>query len=145
MAILIHVGVPLSNIDAVQAEIKRCCAETGDIPIGRRFYKDVEEELLVVQLIEDFNVSKHTKVLNQALQQSIILSFQFERTNLITVKSSGPSDIYELMTTFPLQPNDSWFPSIADPQMVYFCTKSTLLTQKQTTWLEKQHLDYQYL
>jgi hypothetical protein len=69
MAILIHVGVSLANFDAVQTEIDRCCSETGDILTGRRIYEDIEEALLVVQLIEDFNISKHTKILNKATQK----------------------------------------------------------------------------
>ncbi len=145
MFLLIHVAVPLANEDAVQSEVGRCCAETGDIPLGRRVYKESGEVLLVVRLVQDYHLSEHVKLLNQALQQQIILSFQSEVTNLVSVRCKPPRSIVESMHDFPLQWNESWFPAIADPHQAYFCTRRMLIGEDQIAWFNRHHFSYQYI
>lgn len=145
MPLLIHVDVPLVNIDMIQSQIQRCCAELGDQLIGRRVYDEFAEVLLVIQLERDKHYYQHVKVLNTALQQRQILSFQSENVNLILVQCHPPQHIRDDMSRFPLQPNESWFPSIADEQTAYLCVQSFLLRWDQENWMEGQHLDYQYI
>lgn len=64
MLVLIHVGVSLGNADTIEEEIKQCCAQTGDHPIGRRVYEEVGEVLLVVLLVRSCHLSTHVQVLN---------------------------------------------------------------------------------
>ncbi|GAC1370689.1 MAG: hypothetical protein NVSMB44_37910 [Ktedonobacteraceae bacterium] len=125
--------------------IENCCSETGDTPIGRRVYDDAHEVLLVVRLVQNYNVSKHTPVLSQALQRNLILSFQIEMTNLVTVQCSTPFNIRNFMQGFPLHPNDSWFPAITSLQQAYVCTRNLILCPDQEHWFERYHLIYKYI
>lgn len=145
MTTLIHIAVPLANEEPVRSTVVNCCSETGDIPIGQRVYKEVSEELLVVRLVQDYNITKHIPILSQALQRKLILSFQIEMTNLVQVQCSAPLNIRSLVQNFPLQPNESWFPAIEPEQVAYICTRSLILQPLQEHWLESHHLDYKYV
>ncbi len=146
MAILIHVAVSLDKADVVETELKRCCADIGDEVLGKRIYDEVEEVLFVVRLYQDNHLSQHIKVLNQYLQSQQLLSFQFEHTNLIRVQGNPiESGIRSAMIEFPLQPNESWFPSITEPQMLYLCTRNILIKPEQAQWLTSHQAAYQYL
>lgn len=145
MTTLIHIAVPITNEELVRGTVVNCCSETGDIPIGQRVYEEVGEELLVVRLVQDYNVAKHIPILSQALQSKLILSFQIEMTNLVRVECSAPLDIRSLVQGFPLQPNESWFPSIESEQIAYLCTRSLILQPSQERWLERYHLEYTYM
>jgi hypothetical protein len=142
MPLLIHVAVAVDNTQSVQSAVNNCCEETGDIPIGRRYYEDVGEMLLVVQLINDLHLSKHVKVLSQALHQRAILSFQFEHTHLVTVHCQPSLRILDVMHDFPLSAGESWFPAIADEQMGYLCTRGEEMKSDQVLWFEEHQLDY---
>ncbi len=145
MTTLIHIAVLVANEELVQNTVANCCSETGDVLIGQRVYKEVGEVLLVVRLMQDYNVTKHIPILSQALQSKLILSLQIEMMNLVRVECSEPLDIRHLVHGFPLQPNESWFPSIESKQMAYICTRSLLLQPSQEHWLEKYHLTYTYV
>ena len=145
MTTLIHIAVLVANEEIVRNTVVNCCSETGDALIGQRVYEEVGEVLLVVRLMEDYNVAKHIPILSQALQRKLILSFQIEMTNLVRVESTAPLNIRHLVQDFPLQPNESWFPSIESDQMAYVCTRSLILQPSQERWIERYHLEYTYM
>src|SRR2546421_13054716 len=103
MFTLIDIGVPAANGEAVQSVIESCCAETGDLLIGRRAYVETEEVLFFVLLMQPIHLSEHLKVLDQALQQAVINSFHPAIYGcMITV--SGPSmESLEDLHGFPLR------------------------------------------
>ncbi len=145
MTTLIHIAVLVANEELVKNTVVNCCSETGDALIGQRVYEEVGEELLVVRLVQDYNVTKHIPILSQALQSKLILSFQIEMINLVRVECPAPLDIRHLIQDFPLQPNESWFPAIESEQTAYICTRGLLLQPSQELWLERHHLDYTYV
>ncbi len=145
MTTIIHIAVPATNEDLVGNTVVNCCSETGDIPIGRRVYEEFGEVLIVVRLIQDYNVSKHVPILSEALQGKLILSFQIEMTNLVAVHCPPPTDIRSFTQNFPLHSSESWFPAIKSPQMAYICTRSLILQPDQESWFERYHLDYKYI
>ncbi len=145
MTALIHIAVSVANEDIVGNTVVNCCSETGDIPIGRRVYEEFDEVLIVVRLVQEYNVSKHIPILSEALQQKLVLSFQIEMTNLVAVQCPPPADIRSFIQDFPLHSSESWFPAIKAPQLAYICTRSLLLQPDQERWFERYHLDYKYI
>jgi hypothetical protein len=144
MTTLIHIAVLITNEELVRNTVVNCCSETGDTLIGQRVYEEVGEVLLVVRLVQNYNVTKHIPILSQALQRELILSFQIEMINLVRVECPAPLDIRHQVQDFPLQPNESWFPAVESEQMAYICTRGLLLQPSQEQWLEGHHLDYTY-
>lgn len=146
MNILIYIAVPIENEQTLCAELKRCCAETGDQLIGHRVYEDVGEVLFVVCLAHQYVLTKHIHILNQALQAQLILSFQPEKAQVMMICSQGnvlaPHNIAALLKGFPLRPSESWFPAIDDSEKAYLCTNTRKLNQQQIAWLESRHLTY---
>jgi len=129
--ILIEVVVPGSLAHQVEPAIEQCCAESGDRLLGRREYQEVNELFLVVQLLQDAHQSKHVPILGQALQNSMISSFNFVQGSLVAVSSP---DILEQIHSFPLSLGDSWVPSARDPNCIYLCLHRPLLTHAQAAW-----------
>lgn len=146
MALLALIAVHLRYVADVQTEIEHYCQETGNDIIGRRVYEEVEEVLIVVQLNKEVRSSTHTLALNNLIHSRLILSCQFENANLILVRSELSQNICDILPQFPLQPNESWFPSISDAQhAAYICTRNVLINFEQSTWLRAYNLSYQYL
>jgi hypothetical protein len=145
MPLLIHIDVPLPNIDLIRPQVEQCCQEVGDRLIGHRIYEDVGEVLLVACLSHDEHFIHHIKLLNAAFHRHLILSFQSEHTNLIRVSCPPPGDIRSIMRGFPLLDSDSWFPAIDDGQIAYVSTHGILLKTGQEQWMEEQGLDYHYV
>ena len=142
MILLIHVAVSEDYAEAVKATLESCCEKTGDILIGQRRYEEVGEVLFVVRLMHNYFLTEHTTVLNQALQQNTILSFQSELTHLIVVECNILHPICEKMQGFPLQANESWFPSSDSAQKAYLCVRKPTLNPLQRMWLELHNLSY---
>ncbi len=142
MILLIHVAVSEEYAEAVKATLESCCEKTGDILIGQRTYDEVGEVLFVVRLMHNYFLTEHTTVLNQALQQNNILSFQSELTHLISIECNSLYPICEKMQGFPLQPNESWFPSSTNSQKAYLCARKPALNPLQRMWLELRNLTY---
>jgi hypothetical protein len=142
MILLIHVAVSEEYAEAVKATLESCCEKTGDILIGQRVYDEVGEVLFVVRLMHNYFLTEHTTVLNQALQQNNILSFQSELTHLISIECTSMYPISEKMQGFPLQANESWFPSSTSSQKAYLCVRKPTLNPLQRMWLELRNLTY---
>ncbi len=143
LVIHIEVTVPLAYVHEVEPFLKQCCAEVGDKLLGRRAYPESDEVLFVVQLTHDANSSKHIAVLQSALQQNIVSSFQFARGSIIELASPL---IIEQMRDFPLLFGDVWIPSLGDPQCVYFLTHKQLMTATQAAWvLNHPEIKWRYL
>ena len=146
MTLLVHVAIPADNAENIQAAFEQCCEKSGDKIIGRRMYEDVGELLLVVRLEQEAHIDKHVPVLVQALQQRIILSYQFEYAQIVTLQCCLPAcDIRDKIRAFPLQSNESWFPAIHDTRMLYICIRSARLHPVQEQWLSEQEIDYRYV
>lgn len=145
MPVLIHVNVPLAYVANIQPSIEQLCQTTGDQVIGRRIYDEVGEVLLVVHLFMGEHLSHHIKFFNGALHNDDILSFQIENIHLLSVECPLPYDIRSPMSGYPLQPDESWFPSIANSQIAYLCTPHMLLKTEQVAWFHDQQITYQYL
>ena len=145
LALLVHVAIPADNAESIQAVFEQCCRGAGDIVIGRRLYEDVGELLLVVLLEQEIHIDKHVPILVQALQQRIILSYQFEYAQLVTLRCNEASDnIRDIMRDFPLQSNESWFPAINDAHIVYLCIRSLSMLPDQESWLHEHKIEYQH-
>ena len=74
--ISIEVVVPRSTVDAVYPVLVQCCAEAGDVLLGRRNDPQTGEVLGTVHLTDDSHVSKHLPILTQALEQKTLLAHQ---------------------------------------------------------------------
>lgn len=130
--ISIEVVIPRSTVDAVYPVLAQCCAEAGDMLLGRREYSPTDEVLGVVHLTDDSHVSKHLPILTQALEQKALLSFQFVQGCLVEVAATG---IGEQMANFPFALGDVLIPSINDELSAYLCLHRRLLTAQQSAWL----------
>jgi hypothetical protein len=60
--ISIEVVMPRSTVDAVYAVLSQCCAQVGDVLLGRRDDSPTGEVLGVVHLTDDTHVSKHLPI-----------------------------------------------------------------------------------
>jgi hypothetical protein len=145
LTLFVEVAVSVKNAATIQAVFEECCEATGDTLIGHRQYDDVGEVLLVVLLAQETHVNKHVPVLIQALQQRIILSYQFERMQLIAIRCCTSDHIHDIMQGFPLHSNESWFPALADPSLVYLCIRGPAMHPGQAHRLNEQEMDYHYL
>lgn len=130
--ILIEIAVPSAYASDVEKVIDQCCAETGDRLLGRRDYPEVEQLFLVVQLRHDIHLSKHVPILSQALQHSMISSFEFTQGNV--VKVSSPT-IFDHICNFPLSLGDSWVPAAHNLHTIYLNIHRSFLSAAQATWL----------
>lgn len=134
--ISIEVVVPSSTVDAVYPVLVQCCAEAGDVLLGRRDYSPTGEVLGVVHLTDDSHVSKHLPILTQALEQKALLSFQFVQGCLVELAAPG---IWEQMANFPFLLGDVLIPSLNDERSAYLCLHRRLLTAQQSAWLLAHH------
>ena len=130
--ISIEVVVPRSTVDAVYPVLAQCCAEAGDVLLGRRDDPQTGEVLGTVHLTNDSHVSKHLPILTQALEQKALLSFQFVQGCLVQVAAPG---IWEQMAHFPFSLGDVFIPSPNDERSAYLCLHRRLLTAQQSAWL----------
>ena len=142
VVIMIEVAVPTSHADDVEKAIDQCCAETGDTLLGRRYYSEVNELFLVVQLLHDVHLSKHIPILSHALQHMLIHSFVL--TQGTVVKVSSP-DILNCICNFPLSSGDSWVPSAHDLHTVYLNIHRPTLNASQSAWLHLQETSWSFL
>jgi hypothetical protein len=130
--ISIEVVMPRSTVDAVYAVLSQCCAQVGDVLLGRRDDSPTGEVLGVVHLTDDTHVSKHLPILTQALEQKALLSFQFVQGCLVKLAAPG---IGEQMAHFPFSRGDVWIPALNGERSVYLCLHRQLLTAQQSAWL----------
>ena len=130
--ISIEVVMPGSAVDAVYPVLSQCCAQGGDVLLGRREDSPTGEVLAVVRLTDDTHVSNHLPILVQALEQRALLSFQFVQGCLVKLAAPG---IGEYMTHFPFSLGDVWIPALNDERSVYLCLHRHLLTAQQAAWL----------
>ena len=145
MALLVHIAVPADNAESIHAVFERCCRDAGDILIGRRLYEDVGELLLVVLLEQEIHADKHVPILVQALQQRIILSYQFEYAYLVTLQCDETAgSMRDIMQDFPLQSNESWFPAINDAHIIFLCIRSRSMLPDQEHWFREHKIAYHY-
>jgi hypothetical protein len=141
--ISIEVVIPSSTVDAVYPVLVQCCAEAGDVLLGRRDYSPTGEVLGVVHLTDDSHVSEHLPILTQALEQKDLLSFQFVQECLVKVAAPG---IWEQMANFPFALGDVLIPSLNDERSAYLCLHRRLLTTQQSAWLlAHREVTYSYL
>jgi hypothetical protein len=141
--ISIEVVVPGSTVDAVYPVLSQCCAEVGDVLLGRRDYSQTGEVLGVVHLTDDSHASKHLTILTQALEQKAILFFQFVQGCLVKLAAPG---IWEQMANFPFSLGDVWIPALNDEQSLYLCLHRQLLTAQQSAWLlARRELTWSYM
>ena len=145
MTILIEIVCSVSQEEPVQATIEAICKETGDLLIGRRVNKETHEVLLVVQLLQTVNVSRHTTALSHALQQGVIASFRYVSSDLVKISFDPSLDLQEQMRDFPLRPDESWFPAIDDAQQAYVCLRRPLMSANQAAWLLKHEVSWVYV
>jgi hypothetical protein len=130
--ISIEVVVPLFAVESVYAVLTQCCAEAGDVLLGRKDDPHTGEVLGVVHLTDDSHVSQHLPILTQALERKAIQSFQFVQGCLVKVVAP---DIGEQIANFPFSLGDIWIPSLTDKGSVYLCLHRRLLTPQQSAWL----------
>ena len=140
--ISIEVVLPRSTVDAVYPLLVQCCAEAGDVLLGRRADPHTGEVLGVVHLTDDRHVSQHLPILTQALEQKTLLSFQFVQGCLVKVTAPG---IGEELATFPFALGDTWICSLNDERSVYLCLHRRLVTAQQAAWLLAQQVTWSYL
>jgi hypothetical protein len=140
--ISIEVVIPRSTVDAVYPLLVQCCAEAGDVLLGRRDDPQTGEVLGTVHLTDDSHVSKHLPILRQALEQKALLSFQFVQGCLVKVTAPG---IGEQMANFPFALGDTWICSLNDERSVYLCLHRRLVTAQQSAWLLAHQVTWSYL
>jgi hypothetical protein len=128
--------MPRSTVDAVYPVLSQCCAQVGDVLLGRRDDSPKGKVLGVVHLTDDTHVSKHLPILTQALEQKAFLSFQFVQGCLVKLAAPG---IGEHMAHFPVSPGDVWIPALNEERSVYLCLHRQLLTAQQSAWLLARH------
>jgi hypothetical protein len=87
--ISIEVVTPGSTVDAVYPVLSQCCAQGGDVLLGRRDDSPTGEVLAVVRLTDDTHVTQHLPILVQALEQGVLLSFQFVQGCLVKLAAPG--------------------------------------------------------
>ena len=140
--ISIEVVIPRSSVEAVYPVLVQCCAEAGDVLLGRRDDPQTREVLAVVHLSDDGHVSTHLPILTQALEQQALLSFQFVQGCLVNVAAPG---IGEQLVHFPFSLGDTWIASLNDERSAYLCLHRRLLTAQQSAWLLSHQVTWSYL
>jgi hypothetical protein len=146
MFTLIDVTVPAANVRAVQAELERCCAVAGDLLIGRRRSDEMDTMQFTILLLQQIHHTQHVAVLDRALQQDTISSFQsanYER--MINLFCDSSFNIEERLLGFPLRSGESCFPDVVDEGHGYLFTRYTLMTPKQTSWLQEREVKWEDL
>lgn len=146
MFTLIAITVMQANAQGVREVLAQCCAETGDFFEGLRYYSEIDEISYFVRLKEGTHLSRHLTVLDQALQQGMIVSFQpalYEHDIRLLCSSSCAID--ELLHEFPLRTGQTWFQALSDRQTAYICTRRSLLQPQQSAWLIEQKIRWEYI
>ncbi|HTK09561.1 MAG TPA: hypothetical protein VL485_20495 [Ktedonobacteraceae bacterium] len=140
--ICIEVAVSRDKAQDVAPVLMQCCAQTGDRLLGGRVDTETEEVVFLVQLTQDPHLSAHLPVLSGALQQGLIVAFQFAQGSVL--KLTAPH-VDEHVHQFPLSFGDSWVPGLQNVEDIYLCIARPLLTARQAAWLhlqENMHWEY---
>jgi hypothetical protein len=143
---MIEIAVLSENAEIVQAEIHRCCTETGDLFLGRRIDEATGEINLFVHLKYRVHLSHHLSVLDIALQRQLILSFLCATYNqMIFVMCDASYGVRGRLPKFPLNLGETWFLLVTDETEGYICTRRPLLSPQQSAWLIQQEIRWRYV
>jgi len=146
MTTLIEIVCSVSQEEAARATIKAFSKETGGLLIGRSVNEQTNEVRLMVQLPHHAaRASRHATALNSTLQEQFITSFRYITSDLVKISFDPSVDLREQMRSFPLRPDESWFPTIDDPHQAYVCLSRPLMLTKQAAWLLEHKVQWAFV
>jgi hypothetical protein len=142
MTVLAEIVGSVAQEKAIQQAVEAFCKAADGELIGRR----VNEKIwLIVRLPQMVDISKNRSPLNQALNKSIIESFQYRNGDLVQITFEHPVNLQEQMETFPLRPHEIWFLALDNPYQVYVCLSKPLMLAKQSAWLLVHPVKWAYV
>jgi hypothetical protein len=81
----------------------------------------------------------------RTIQQYNIASFCSVTRDLVSISFDPAVDPQEQMRDFPLDHDESWFPSIHDPHKVYVRIRGPIMEAKQAAWLLEHKVVWAYV
>jgi hypothetical protein len=78
-------------------------------------------------------------------QEGIRKSLEYVASYRVVVFLDPSVDVEKQMHDFPLQPGESWFPSIDLANRVYVWIDRPLMTPQQSAWLLERALKWEYV
>jgi hypothetical protein len=132
--IYVKIVVPHAYAGGVEAAIKRCCAKTNDVLLGRQCLWEINKWLFLVRIIQEAHLPIHLPVLNNAFVHGVIESFELLQGNVVHMASP---DIVKHIQCFPLTFGDFWISDIDRPSSFFLCFHRLSFAPQQTAWLVK--------
>jgi|SRR5579884_1161693 len=142
MTVLAEIVGPIAQEKAIQTAVEAFCKAVDGELIGRRVN---EKTRFIVRLPHTIDIGKNRTPLNQAFNRHIIESFRYRNGDLVQITFERPVNLQEQMETFPLRPDEIWFPAIDDPSQVYVCLSKPLMLAKQSAWLLVHPVKWAYV
>ena len=143
MGVSVEIVCVLSQKDA-QAAVEQYFKETGDILLARSSYEELDRILLVFRLLPTTDIQECTVYLQDALGKSLLESYEFVASTLITLSLKSVPDRERQMRDFPLAAGDAWYPAIDDPRKVYLSIDVMPMTNEQINWLNNHQATWKY-
>lgn len=143
MGVSVEIVCVLSQKDA-QAAVEQYFRETGDILLARSSYEELDRILLVFRLLPATDIQECTVYLQDALGKSLLESYEFVASTLITLSLKSVPDRETQMRDFPLAAGDAWYPAIDDPRKVYLSIDVMPMTNEQLTWLREHQATWKH-
>jgi hypothetical protein len=143
MGVSVEIVCVLSQKDA-QAAVERHFNETGDLLLARSLYEEMDRVLLLVRLLPTTDIEACTAFLQNALHLSLIESYEYVVSTLVSVNLTPALDRETQMRDFPLNSGDAWFPAIDDPHKIYLSIDVMPMTNEQITWLREHQAQWKY-
>ena len=143
MGVSVEIVCVLSQEDA-QAAIEQRFNETGDILLARSLYEEIDRVLLVFRLLPTTNIEEQTAFLQNTLRESIVESYEYVVSTVVSVSLNPVPDREIQMRDFPLAAGDAWLPAIDDPRKVYLSIDVMPMTNEQLLWLNDHQVRWKY-
>ena len=143
MGVLVEIVCVLSQKDA-QVAVEQHFNETGDILLARSLYEELGRVLLVFRLSPTTDIQECTDFLQHALHESIIESYEYVVSTLVSVSLNPVPARETQMRDFPLAAGDAWLPAVDDPRKVYLSIDVMPMTNEQITWLNEHQVAWKY-
>ncbi len=79
------------------------------------------------------------------MHKDIMESFEYVTYHLVVAFLDPSLDMEKQMHHFPLQPGESWFPAIDNPNQIFICIDRPLMTPRQAAWLLEHEVRWAYV